>query len=214
MVNGCTKYEQDPLNIVGYREVTRVEWKDRQTDSVRHNNSLGPEWAEGKYETKVRFYMTFCRQDILPYFSYKLFLHMISIKKTFFAKFFELSYPVDVISTFFLYCMVWHCPSICLSVYFMPLLPEASFAFKYFHCLHLSGCVCLCVYLCVNLEVALIITCHLFKIEPPDLNQKCKTPWLGSVFFCGMIDHDPLREIELKVKHLNHFELAHAITPH
>ena len=51
-INGYTKYEQDPLNIVGCRMVMRVGRIDRrmdiQTDSTEHNNTLQPEWAEGK----------------------------------------------------------------------------------------------------------------------------------------------------------------------
>ena len=39
-VNGCTKYVQDPLNVVGCRTVTMAgrpdRWTDRQTDDTQH----------------------------------------------------------------------------------------------------------------------------------------------------------------------------------
>ena len=54
--NGCKVYEQNPSNIVGCRVVMRAGWTHRQmdrqmggrTDGTGHNNTLWPEWAEGK----------------------------------------------------------------------------------------------------------------------------------------------------------------------
>ena len=60
MLNGCTKYEHDSLNIVGCRVVINVRWTDEQTngqmdrqkegqgDGAGHNNNLQPKWVEGK----------------------------------------------------------------------------------------------------------------------------------------------------------------------
>ena len=54
------------------------------------------------------------------------------------------------------------------------------------------ACVCLsmcpCVRPCVNPELFHAITCHTFKLESPNLHQKCKTPWLRSLSFWGFID--------------------------
>ena len=45
MVNGCVKYEQNPLNIAGCWVVTR-------TEGAGHDNTLWPEKAESKKETR------------------------------------------------------------------------------------------------------------------------------------------------------------------
>ena len=52
------------------------------------------------------------------------------------------------------------------------------------------ACVCLCVcpYVCVNPQLVRAITCHLFNLESPNLDQKCKTTWLRSLLFLDLID--------------------------
>ena len=46
-VHACTKYEQDPLNIVGVYSGNEggTDW---WTDGAGHDNTHRPEWAEGK----------------------------------------------------------------------------------------------------------------------------------------------------------------------
>ena len=58
------------------------------------------------------------------------------------------------------------------------------------------------------------ITHQPFKLGSPNLDQRRKRPWLRSLLFCGMIDHDLQGQIELQSKNLPHFELVHAITHH
>ena len=62
-------------------------------------------------------------------------------------------------------------------------LPEASFGPRV---LLLHESVCPCVRPCVNPELVRAITCHLFKLEPPNLDQKCETHWLRSVCFTSL----------------------------
>ena len=58
------------------------------------------------------------------------------------------------------------------------------------------ACVCVCVHvcvsvcLCVNHDFVHVITLHPFKLESPNLEHRCKTPWLRSLLFCGVIDLD------------------------
>ena len=58
------------------------------------------------------------------------------------------------------------------------------------------------------------ITHYRFKLGSPNLDQRCKRPWLRSLLFCGMIDCDLQGQIELQSQNLSHFELVHAITHH
>ena len=51
-------------------------------------------------------------------------------------------------------------------------------------------CVCLWIRLYVNHELVRAITCDPFKLESPNLDQRCKRPWLRSLLFCGAIDLD------------------------
>ena len=64
-------------------------------------------------------------------------------------------------------------------------LPEASFGLRV---LSLPPSVCLCVCVCGNHLLVRAITCHPFKLESPNLDQKSKTPWLRSLLFWGLID--------------------------
>ena len=53
-------------------------------------------------------------------------------------------------------------------------------------------CLCVCVYVCVSVNHQFVrtITCHPLKLQSPNLNHKCKTPWLRSLLFLGFIDLD------------------------
>ena len=53
-------------------------------------------------------------------------------------------------------------------------LPEASFGLRV---LSLPASVCVCVCVCGNHLLVRAITCHPFKLESPNLDQKSKTPW-------------------------------------
>ena len=64
--------------------------------------------------------------------------------------------------------------------------PRPVLAFGYCRCLPLS--VCVCVRPCVNHELVRVITHHLFQLGSPNLDQRCKRPWLRSLLFCGTID--------------------------
>ena len=93
----------------------------------------------------------------------------------------------------------------------------------------------MCVSMCGNHLLVRTITCHPFKHETPNLDQKSKTPWLRSLLFLfvclflfcfcffvfffffgggGVIDLELQSQIELKSKKLPYFELVHAIIPH
>ena len=52
------------------------------------------------------------------------------------------------------------------------------------------GSVCVCVCVCINYELVRSITHHPVKLGSPNLDQRCKTPWFGSLLFLGMIDLD------------------------
>ena len=70
--------------------------------------------------------------------------------------------------------------------------PRPVLAFRYCRCLRLCVCVCvcLCVCLCVNHEFVPGITLQPSKLESPHLEHRCKTPWLRSILFWGVIDLD------------------------
>ena len=74
--------------------------------------------------------------------------------------------------------------------------------------------VCLCVRPCVNHKLVRAITHHPFQLGSPNLDQRCKIPWLRCLLFYGMIDCDLQGQIELQSQNLPHLELAHAITNH
>ena len=50
--------------------------------------------------------------------------------------------------------------------------------------INLSVCVCVSV----NHELVRAINFHLFKLETPNLDQKCKTPWLKYRLFWQLLD--------------------------
>ena len=76
--------------------------------------------------------------------------------------------------------------------------------------------VCVRVYvfvsLCVNHLLVRTITRDPFKLESPNLDQRCKRPWLGSLLFWRAIDLDLQDQISLKSLNLPQFELVHTIT--
>ena len=82
--------------------------------------------------------------------------------------------------------------------------PRPVLAFGYCRCMHV--CMCVCVPVSVNHELVRAIIHQPFKLGSPNLDQRCKRPWLRSLFFCGAIDLDFQGQIELKSKNLPHFE--------
>ena len=88
--------------------------------------------------------------------------------------------------------------------------PRPVMAFGYCRCLRLSVCVCVCMCVCVSVNHQFVrtITCHPLKLQSPNLDQKCKTPWLRSLLFLGFIDLDLQGQIELKSQNLPHFGLV------
>ena len=56
--------------------------------------------------------------------------------------------------------------------------------------------VCRSVRPCVNKFVCMI-THHPFKLVSPNLDQRCKRPWLRLFLFCRVIDHDLQCQIQL-----------------
>ena len=93
---------------------------------------------------------------------------------------------------------------LCLSV--CPFLPEASFGLRV---LSLPASVRPSVTKFVR-----AITHYPFKLGAPNLDQRCKRPWLRSLLFCGTMDCDIQGQIELQSQNLPHFELLHGITHH
>ena len=87
------------------------------------------------------------------------------------------------------------------------LLPEASFGHRV---LSSPASVGLCV--CINHELVRSITHHPVKLGSPNLDQRCKTPWFGSLLFLGMIDLNLQGQIQLESQILPHFELVNTIT--
>ena len=80
------------------------------------------------------------------------------------------------------------------------------------------ACICLCVRpsvrLCGNHLLVRAITHHPFKLGSPNLDHRCKRPWLRSLLFWEVIDLDLQGQIELQSKKLPHFELVGKITHH
>ena len=83
------------------------------------------------------------------------------------------------------------------------LLPEASIGLRV---LSLPACVCMC--LSVHHELFRAIIHQPFKLGSPNLDQRCKRPWLRSLLFCGVIDGDLQGQIELEGQNLPHFSLV------
>ena len=94
------------------------------------------------------------------------------------------------------------------SITTVPFYPRPVLAFGYCRCLRV--CVCLSV----NHQLVRAVTHQPFKLESPNLDQRCKRPWLRSLLFFGMIDLELQGQIELKSQNLPHFELVRAISHH
>ena len=60
-------------------------------------------------------------------------------------------------------------------------------------------CPCLSVCVCVNHELVRMIIHDSFKLGSPNLDQRCKPPWLWSLLFCRAIDLDLQGQIYLKL---------------
>ena len=91
---------------------------------------------------------------------------------------------------------LFHCKDAILQL----LLPEASFGLRV-----------LSLPLSVRPSVTKFvraITHHPFKLGSPNLDQRCKTPWLRSLLFLGAIN------LDLQGQNLPHFELDRTITHH
>ena len=88
--------------------------------------------------------------------------------------------------------------------------PRPVLAFGYCRCLR----VCVCVCLSVNHQLVRAVTHQQFKLESPNLDHRCKRPWLRSLLFFEMIDLELQGQIELKSQNLPHFELVRAISHH
>ena len=65
---------------------------------------------------------------------------------------------------------------------------------------------CVCVRVSVNHKLFRIINHQLFNLVSPNLDQRCKRPWLRSLLFCGAIDHDLQGDIECQ--NLPHFSFS------
>ena len=74
--------------------------------------------------------------------------------------------------------------------HFIGFYPRPVLAFGYCRCLRLCVCVCVSVRMCVNHLLVRAITRDLFKLGSPNLDQRCKRPWLRSLLFWGAIDLD------------------------
>ena len=92
-------------------------------------------------------------------------------------------------------------------------LPEASFGLRVLSS-PASVCVSVCVCQSVCQSLACPITWDPFKLGSPNLDQRCKRPWLRSLLFWGAIDLDLQGQIQLQSQNLPHFELVRTITHH
>ena len=78
-----------------------------------------------------------------------------------------------------------------------------------------SGIVVACVCPSVSPSVTKFvraITHQPFKLGSPNLDQRCKRPWLRSLLFCGTFNRHLQGQIQSQSQNLHHFELVHAIT--
>ena len=85
---------------------------------------------------------------------------------------------------------------------------------NHFGLLVLSSPASVSVCLCINHLLVSPITHRPFKLGSPNLSQRWKSPWLGSLLLCGSIDCDFDRHTWLKSLNLHHFELLHTIPHH
>ena len=97
----------------------------------------------------------------------------------------------------------YHMHSSLLTNCCLSFLPEASFGLRV---LSLPACVCVCLF--VNHELVRAIIHQPFKPGSPNLDQRCKRPWLRSLLFCGVIDGDLQGQIGLESQNLPYFWLV------
>ena len=90
-----------------------------------------------------------------------------------------------------------------------PFFPEASFGLRV---LSLPASVCVSVRVCGNHLLVHTITHHPFKLGSPNLDHRCKRPWLRSLLFWGVIDLDLQGQILLQSQKLPHLELVGTIS--
>ena len=69
----------------------------------------------------------------------------------------------------------------CRCIFQTHFYPRPVLAFGYCRCLRV--CVCVCVCLSVNHQLVRAVTHQPFKLESPNLDQRCKRPWLRSLLF-------------------------------
>ena len=81
-------------------------------------------------------------------------------------------------------------------------------------CVCVSVRVSVCVCVCINHLLVRTITHQPFKLESPNLNRRCKTPWLRCLLVLGVIDLDLQGTILLESRILPHSELVCTITFH
>ena len=74
-----------------------------------------------------------------------------------------------------------------LTLIILSFLPEANFGLRV---LSSPASVCVSVCVCVNHLLVRAITWDPFKLGSPNLDQRCKRPWLRSLLFWGAIDLD------------------------
>ena len=95
----------------------------------------------------------------------------------------------DTIANMGVYCEKCSLGNMLLYCYHF--LPEASFGLRVLS-LPASVCLCVCLSVCVSVNPELVraINHDAFKLEPPNLDKRCKTTWLRSLLFWGAIDLD------------------------
>ena len=75
-------------------------------------------------------------------------------------------------------------------------------------------CRCLCVCVSVNHKLVHVIINQPLKLESPNLDQRCKRPWLRSLLFLGQLTLNFKVKLNLKSQNLLHFQLVHVISHH